>query len=376
LDLDKNLAWKIVRAVEQTDPLGILTFLPGNAAFDIFLRAAAQRGVEAPILDQAREAMKAGDEIVAEHAGNRESMEIMIAEFAEPNGGGRTALAQRKAAYQGNGAVLGIQAKVLYKLVLAAPSESPGMVDLVTVRGIVALRWLRPGARWTISTGYIYNDAGIERGVVRKPLVPTATPGDVPLLPQFCSDPLPSFDRVVLPGNVCLDQIVGQGVGSRSAVTFMLGELIRSAGSRYQTPEDHEFAFSIRVTTPCEVAVVDVFAHRSLFGDRPPEMGVYTELIAGGYPRGGEHSRLPIVVPVEQLGFGPAAARPRDVPRCSEMAAFAFECVGWDASEFSLYRVRVEYPPIATNIVMRWAVPEAPVDRNDRTALPFAPVTK
>src|SRR5688572_16946647 len=54
LRLDKTLAWRLARFVEEPDPLRAARHFPGGGAVEIVLRAAAKHGVDGDRVDAVR----------------------------------------------------------------------------------------------------------------------------------------------------------------------------------------------------------------------------------------------------------------------------------------------------------------------------------
>jgi len=53
------------------------------------------------------------------------------------------------------------------------------------------------------------------------------------------------------------------------------------------------------------------------------------------------------------LGAGPDAIHLSDLPRYPEMIAQVCDRLGWDVSQFDVYRCRIEYP-IMTSLAAIW----------------------
>jgi hypothetical protein len=62
---------------------------------------------------------------------------------------------------------------------------------------------------------------------------------------------------------------------------------------------------------------------------------------------------------IEHLGAGVEILRAPEIPRYEEMISCAFERLGWNGSEFEVYRLRIPYPLIPTGIFIRQELPRA-----------------
>jgi hypothetical protein len=118
----------------------------------------------------------------------------------------------------------------------------------------------------------------------------------------------------------------------------------------------------VAITLPVESVVFDIVFHRSLAIDRSIEAMLY------GFPHGGPdnpsaqsaRNQLPMTErPTELAGPPPALATPL-VPTITRIAERVYSRMGWDPKEFRGLRLHVPYPPMLSQVVMRWPLPEAP----------------
>jgi hypothetical protein len=366
LGIDNKLAWKIANVVDGEDPFKAARYIPGTAAFRIFLRAAASRDVPKAMIASAKAAFGSYRDLVDTHAGSRHAFDMMLAGHAHEERV-RADLEHRRLMFLGSSYVWGLQARVVLRTDLLAPSDDPMMFDAATIRGFIDLRRLRPDVPWRIARGYSADDAGgIHTSFVREALAAElngASLGhDAPLMPAFCSRPLPEYRRVDAPGGTIEYELVEGAVGNTGILTCVTGELLRRVEPRYRTGTYHDISQMLRMRTPCELAIFDVLIHRSLFGRRiEPKLVVYSDLFAEQTgPRYRTCDVLPTEEQVEYLGMDLEAAEMGDVPRYSEMVRCALDRGGWDAKQFDVFRVRMRYPPIPVNLIITHDLPDPP----------------
>ena len=60
------------------------------------------------------------------------------------------------------------------------------------------------------------------------------------------------------------------------------------------------------------------------------------------------------------LGKGPSVLHTPEVPRYAEMVQYALDRSGWNASNFDVYRCRVEYPVMPSSVVVQFELPLKP----------------
>ena len=366
LGIDSKLAWKIANVIDGGDPFRAAQYVPGTAAFRIFLRAAANRNVPKALIASAKAAFGSYRDLVDTHAGSRPAFDMMLAGHAQEDCT-RADLDHRRLMFLGSSYVWGLQARVVLRADLLAPSDDPMMFDAATIRGFIDLRRLRPNVPWRIARGYSADDAGgIHTSFVREPLAAelngTSLMHEAPLMPAFCSKPLPECRRVDAPGGTIDYELVEGAVGNTGILTCVTGELLRRVEPRYRTGAYHDISQMLRMRTPCEMVIFDVLIHRSLFGQRiEPKLVVFSDLFAEQVgPRYRAGDILPAQEQIEYLGMGLDVVGMEDVDRYPEMVKCALDRGGWDAEQFDVFRVRMKYPAIPTNLVVTHDLPDPP----------------
>lgn len=365
LNIDTKLAWKIAKLIEGSDPFAAADYIPGTAGFQIFLRAAMRRNIPKALLASVRSAFNSFNELVSTHAGNRRAFDMMLAGHSRDN---RTKadIEHRRQMFEGASYTWGVQARVVLRLDILAPAADPLRFDQIAIRGFVDLRRLRPRVPWRISRSFSSDDDGVANlAFTREPLENLLTngdPGAAPLLPDFCSQPLPACRRVDGPRGVVEFELAEGAVGNTGVLTCVTGEFLRQVEPRYRTQAYHDMSQRLRVRTPCEVVCFDVLMHRDLFGSKPqPTLRVFSDLFAeqmGALYR--ECDVLPVREKLEHLGTGLDRLANYDYARSQDLAALAMNRAGWDPREFIAFRARMEFPPIPTSMVIAHALPKQP----------------
>jgi hypothetical protein len=197
LGLERNVAWKLFRLMNERDVFAAAKFVPGSASMAAFVTSASAAGVPEEISRRVGEAARAYESVVRMHAGDRASADIMLGPRTGDAGGGELAL--RRAAFRANSLLAGVQAEAQLQTFLFAPSEKGGgVIHGVSLNGFVNLRRMRPGAPIVIGRSMATDD----QGNLLKPEVDGSIDGPlphgeyVPLLKDFCSSPPPRFRQV------------------------------------------------------------------------------------------------------------------------------------------------------------------------------------
>ena len=366
LHIDTKLAWKIAKLIDGEDPFSAAQYIPGSSGFQIFLRAATRKTVSRALLTTARAAFNSFNDLVNTHAGSRKAFDMMLAGYSRENRF-RADLDHRRLMFEGASYIWGVQARMALRLDIVAPSEDPFMFDQVTIRGFVDLRRMRPNVPWRISRGFSSDDAGVpNRSFSREPLEDRTSAGngmqDLPLITEFCSRPLPKYRRVDGPLGVVEFELVEGPVGNTGVLTCVTGELLRHVEPRFRTPRYHDHNQRFRIRTPSEIAGIDVLFHRDMFeAHLHPRVNIFSDLFAeqmGALYR--TCDILPAQERLQHLGCGVDSLESEDFPELPELARYAIERAGWQETDFEAFRLRMEYPPIPTSIVVAHDLPDPP----------------
>ncbi|MFK7959133.1 MAG: hypothetical protein AB8G96_01285 [Phycisphaerales bacterium] len=354
--LNKNLTWKISRLVGDGDPLGAVPHVPGRSGVEIFLRAMERAGASTVHVGAVQAAADALDAAARRHTDDRPTLEMMIdAALPMP----QQTEQFRRLAFQGNSGTWGVRAKTQVAMHVLMPSDdAPGMVDLVQIGGLLGFKRLRAGTRWLLFRRERWSDDGSSVGADDvRPLDP-ASGGAVPLLPKFCSRPLPTIDVTQTPGEEQYELPPGP-VGKTAALDCVYGQVARKVGPDHAEKPGEHTEIGCSVITPCEHLVLDLLVHRSCAWAMRPELMVVGRLDGSGLHDDGQRRRNLIAVPetVRDLGFGLDGLATPAAPGQRELAAWTLDQVDRDPREFRALRVVMSHPPIPIAILLRSALP-------------------
>jgi hypothetical protein len=360
LGLHKTLAWKLAKIMETTDPVVIFQRIPGSGAVDKILKSAKRHGVPAERIEAVRRALADLDEIVARHAGDRETFEMILAGLTAENGKD-VELLYRRDGFQATSFIWGVQARTMMRAVIVNPNPDGKMLDAAVVFGCVDFRRLRPDRSWVIERWRPTDDLG--RPIpVRREAIDATSEGYAPLLQDFCSTSRTEVQRRILEDGTVEDEIGVGPLGNEGAVTCFTGEVVHSVMPRYRADANRILAQNLELRTPCRTVVFDHLVPADLYGRVTPEARFYGEL--AGRPLystlRSDRDRLPIHEQVEYLGNGPGVLRTRDVPQYEQMIRHVCAQVGWDADRLDVYRLRMQFPYVPSTITYEYPLPEAP----------------
>lgn len=350
--IHRKLAWQVIKTAYSDDPFTAARHVPTGRGLIVWLNAARTAGIPAPLVDLARQAAEGFVAHAAAHAASRAELEMLLESCAsgEPD----SHIRWRQQAYEGNAFLWGAHCRVLLAMMVLAPSaDRARFFHVAQVRGLVGFRQTRAGVRWVVNQAVVADDsARMEGGLSRRPLDPDAAArhGGVPILPDYCSEPVPQLARRTA-GGMVLDEFVAGPVGQTGERTLVTGELVQNVGPAYATPQDQTAHFGTGIRIPAESLHFDLFAHHGLFGDVARELRVFSDLAAP--VAFDDADALPAPERITRLGRGVALAQSPDIPGYPSLASWVFAALGEDPSQYDLFRVRMAYPPMPTTVMVR-----------------------
>jgi hypothetical protein len=361
LGLERNVAWKLFRLMNERDVFAAARFVPGQASIAAFVSAAAEAGVPGKLLEKVTGATHAYSRVVQLHAGDRASADIML--------GGRTGeageSALRRSAFRSMSFLAGAQAEAQLKTFLMAPAaDGSENLDGVSLNGFVELRRMRADAPVVIGRPMATDDRGKVLKAIPEETIDGPLPeGEcMPLLRDYCSKPLPRFRLVQGEWGFMETELVGGPVGKTGAITFMTADVVRGLASRYRSEQNMNMDLVARIRTPTAVLICDVLAHAALFGEMTPRVAVYSDLFGDALRRGPGRERysLSSVHRVEFLGQGLGRTQTPEIPRYTRMLQYVMDRLSWDGAQFNTYRVRIELPFTPTSMVVSFDLLDRP----------------
>lgn len=364
LKLDANLCWRVFKVIGAANPLSAGCQVLGPPSMKRFLRAISRQNVPPELVEAVAQAADDFEQLVRKHAGDRASFDSMVSTLEGSGSNDQIDLTHKRAAFRANKHVYGVHARTQLNCCFLHPARDPGMLDIATLRGAINLQRMRPDAAWIVTAARAADSDGVvRRQINREPLDPDAeTMHGMSPLRMFCSEPLPKFRTVSAEGGFVLGELVGNDVGTTSAITCITGDAVHSAASCYRDEHNRYGELVAAVHTPCRVLIHDMLVFSGMFGPIAPEVFVcddYWRTVNRGVPVR-EAATLTPRETLAYLGRGPSVLHTPDVPRYVEIAQYVCDRLGWEAGRFDVYRCRVEYPVMHSAVVIRHDLPQRP----------------
>lgn len=348
LSLDSKLCWQIFNIVRADDRLHAAQFVPGAPSLKRLLQAATRIGVNADITNGVRAAIDAFNVVVASHASDRSSFDSMAVAGSGGDKSSAIDLHQRRAAYRAESHIWGVQMEAAASCTIIRRASQPGLFDLIMLSFRRQHRRLRPDSRLIVSAVVNYEKKPEDPNAIYSlPLDAEAQEKyKAPLLPQFCSKPLPEMELVNATNHPAqFVQLAGEEVGKPSSIDLTFCRIYCNVTPETFGPGNKHLVPDIRIRTPLEISYADIVVHRPSFGKIHPEVAVYSTVDrdpmgASALPPGG----------VVFIGSADNVTSPDQVPVAVEAMHYTMAKMGWNPAEFDVYRMATPYPILNTTI--------------------------
>ncbi len=352
-----RVCWQVFEVLKSPDPLAGARHVPRSGSVQKMLAAARAQGVPADTVEGVRAAVSRFDRIAKAHAGDRDTFATMVGSMAGPAAsGGSATLACRRTAYRQESQLWGAQVAVQYARVIVRRSPTGDGVDEGRAAVKAGLQCLRAGVQPIIHGERNHNSKD------RQPIPLDTEPLDAdtnqrcgaPLLARFSTRPLPKLVQVVAEDGWVYSAVDTDQLGLSGAVHVASGTLRRDF--RLTTLNDGQRAHWVAqsFTTPTELAVLELAVHRPSLGRVAPAVRMvpsrghsFLAQLTSDAPQ------LPSTEACLPLGPADRVAPAVEVKDYARLSSYTFDRLGWDPSEFDLFRATIPYP-ILNSMAVLW----------------------
>jgi hypothetical protein len=362
LGLDRKLSWSVFNAATAHDARELASLLPGKRAMERFFAAAGHHGASVEAIARARAAFERFEAAVARHAptGRRDDFETMLATIGDDgeSNASEAEIKHKRSIFRGASLIWGRQAQVVLHSMIVHPSAMTAgqrLLDIAVIRGMIGLHQTRRGVplHTIIDHRYWRHEGDPSGPVPLRAIDPReSSPDAVGLLRDFCSQPAPTFRTEVKEEGAITHELIASGLGASAQATYFTGWVLRACAAECGSGDDPFLEQFGAMATPVEVGIVDALLHESVWGTGLPEVSVYTFPLHGTQTEFRSIDLLPLTGKARLLGRGLDSGRTPLIPRYVEMMSYAVEQLGWDPSEFRIFRCHMEYPVVQSRIRM------------------------
>lgn len=359
LGLDKVLASRLLKALRCDDPVTRLHYLPGPDPLRRFLRAAKRKmGVDPALIEPAAVAVEDFDHFLTKDLGDRSALTSLLAAWSIEV---RTEfeLRRKQTAWRAMSELRGASVDLDVSAVLLRPSAEEGRLDITWVMGLVGLRRLRPGVPIKVTTHKVVAEDAQRhpRDLDGKPLGGV----DSGRLDEFCVSPPGRFD-IRRTGDLLQYTLDGNAYGPNLAVDLLLAEVnVAEMAATVERGSGRRGWVYSDTPIPARRMVLDVFVHEDVYPGAAPELLLYDTAgqgVADVNDRGRDLDRLDLVETVETIGRGLRGAGIKSFAPYRDLMKHVFSKLAWDAEEFVLHRVEVDYPLHGMQVAVAFEAPE------------------
>lgn len=357
LEVRPKPAWQLWQVMNRSDALAVLENLPGPGVTEALLAGAARLGAPEGTCERVRAAVRGVRELVTEHAGDRQSLSMMLAQGTDGDAPDAEE-SYRRQGFLCASYLWGVQARTQVMTSILHEGSGDGVVDAVAIRSLIDLRRLRSDRPWVIvRTGCYSTKAQLKDGRYREPILDHNNPARAPVLEEFSSPrELPVRVLPVTPTLVDLELAEGP-VGNSGLVTCTTAEVFRNL-PQFKSAAQPTGLIGPLVLTPCRVVIHDVIVHEGARPVLPFRTRVYGDARGEGFHPLHERNLLPIGAAMRPLGGGLECLETPDVSRYPELVRHVYERLGWRPAGIEVYRLRLTYPVMPSTVLTEFDLPE------------------
>lgn len=361
LGLDKSLASRVVRSIAAECELRALLGIPTPQGLALIAGAARDAGVPADLLAGLEGATQRYSEILGEFSGGRTDLDAALSGWI-PEQRLRAERDARRSVFRGMTTLCGTRASAVYNAVFLTPSSHADRIDTVILALRQDLRRLRSGARLHVVSLRADPSRKDSRqrhlGLDGVPL--TGDPARL-VLAELCSHPIPALE-VEQTGEALSIAVHRDALDVNEFATIGLAWRNEAHFPRYATDERRFLSLTAGVSCPTEALVVDVFVHRALGLESPPEVTAVRGA-ERAWRSGVQEPPAPDAPgsqeppPLLSLDDHPSGLASSDVRSAGAVVENLCREAGLDLQDFAKTRLRVAFPLPVEEFDLWWSLP-------------------
>lgn len=355
-----TLCWRVYRVATAKDLAAEARNVPSPGYLKKLLEASGRAGISEEAIRAAHEAARGFHAFTKRVASDRVAFDSMLAGASSDETSEKLVLPQRRTAYRAMSHLGGVQTDLQFESLLVRRSEadeegSAGKTDQLLLLTTQGIRQLRPDAKITLMK-YHRNPSGMADGLQALGAIDEEALGryGMPVLPEFSRMPFPQIERVALPSGFTLYNAVGREIGAKGTIDVTIAR--KMMATPLLTDVDgrrlHHFTYS-HIRHPVATVIHEVLLHRASFPKAELQLMVHQ------YQEGDltqeaarQAQQYAVEEKLERLGRADVVGL-AEMPRYGELLRYGTKKMGWELSEFDVWRVKVAYP-ILNSAVRIW----------------------
>lgn len=343
LSLERSLTWKIWRVAQSTNTLPAPRNIPGKRGVNRFLRAVKGK-IPDELFEQTRAAYLDFDGLIHRYADSRATLNSLLSRFTN-EGQGSLDLKYRRDAFRARSHFTGVAAKAQYRAFAVFPGEQGHGGNLANLFAFSKIYRTRFDSPWVLlrtslwRRGQMVTLDSYGRSALGPPLEVNGEVGLGAVVPEFTTLPASSVRWVEDATGITECVLEPGSIGENNSRDWAYGELVTNIPV---VPKGKE-SIAVTLSTPSEYACLDLFLHREVVSDQPPQLLASANLF-GGTPKDNPNHVISIDEPIQSLGPAEKLTSPRGILRHREMVDHLFGRTQLSLDDFRAYRVELRFP--------------------------------
>ncbi len=351
LGIDYKLCWQVLQIVQAEDLLSVAPQVPGRVAIRKLLAAARSAGAAEEAAAEVESVATEFARLVATNSGSRNGFDIMLASVADREVSESFVMQHRRGAFRHERYLWGVDVATHFRQLVIRRADEGERTTGCFINAKYGLRRLRQEVMPIV---HAHQFANVNASEI-EPFAPDAAEAAGALIiPMFCSKPVPKFrtfqgeqDGWVY---AALDS---EQIGSKASVDLVFGGVARDVDTTPDANGARKIICGATTLFPTALTVLELITHRPSFGVPAVNFEVTISPSHSGLPhRVQAAQQFSVFEKVIHVGMADKAAPATEVPRYAELQREVFKRMGWEPSEFDVFRIKITCPILHTSTAL------------------------
>ncbi|MEZ6016472.1 MAG: hypothetical protein R3F49_15245 [Planctomycetota bacterium] len=355
-------ASRLLKALGQADPVATLQLVPGPKPLREVIAAAGAAGAPPELCARALNDVEEFDQLIRTHGGDRGALRAMLSAWL-PEERRDFEAQRRQTIYKATAELEGVSSELELNAMVLFPSDKPGFIDIVSIKGLLGIDRIRPDACVKLATRRLVLPDEIEPvdgpRLEDSPRMPLNLDGDPAVdglhtvrLDAFCAAPPAPLEARTF-GQSVQYSLGPTGFGPASKVDLVIAEVNRAELPHRRPGLDRTPYFFTIPEMATRRLVFDLLIHEDVYGGTVPTLMTYDTTGQGPAAANDPARQLdlrPATEPAQSLGVGLSRLRVLEFPRYTQLIESTFERLKLDPTRFRSFRYAQIYPLLGRQI--------------------------